>query len=126
MAETPTLVVRFKDVEHDELVREEIERKTRQIAEEFPETTRLELPEDFVAPRTEMEMELAKIWADVLELDSVAIHDNFFELGGHSLTATMIINQIRSRMNVELPLLTIFVSPTIAEMSGIINSMVDP
>ncbi len=43
MAETPTVVVRFKDVEHDELVREEIERKTRQIAEEFPETTRFEI-----------------------------------------------------------------------------------
>ena len=43
MAETPTVVVRFKDVEHDELVREEIERKARQIAEEFPETTRFEI-----------------------------------------------------------------------------------
>jgi ribosomal subunit interface protein len=43
MAETPTVVVRFKDVERDELVREEIERKVRQIAEEFPETTRFEI-----------------------------------------------------------------------------------
>jgi ribosome-associated translation inhibitor RaiA len=43
MVETPTLVVRFKDVEHDELVREEIERRTRQIAKEFPETTRFEI-----------------------------------------------------------------------------------
>jgi ribosome-associated translation inhibitor RaiA len=43
MVETPTLVVRFKDVEHDELVREDIERRTRQIAKEFPETTRFEI-----------------------------------------------------------------------------------
>ena len=43
MAETPTLVVRFKDVEHDEIVREEIERKIRQIAKDFPETTRFEI-----------------------------------------------------------------------------------
>lgn len=43
MAETPTVVVRFKDVECDEALREDIERKARQIAREFPETTRFEI-----------------------------------------------------------------------------------
>jgi ribosome-associated translation inhibitor RaiA len=43
MTETPTVVIRFKGVEHDEQLREEIERRTRQLAAEFPETTRFEL-----------------------------------------------------------------------------------
>ncbi len=43
MSDTPTVVIRFKDVEHDELLREEIERRTRELASEFPETTRFEI-----------------------------------------------------------------------------------
>jgi ribosomal subunit interface protein len=43
MSDTPTVVIRFKDVEHDEALREEIERRTRELAGEFPETTRFEI-----------------------------------------------------------------------------------
>ena len=43
MTETPTVVIRFKDVEQDEQIREEMERRTRGLVEEFPETTRFEI-----------------------------------------------------------------------------------
>ena len=43
MTETPTVVIRFKDVEHDEALRAELERRTRELASEFPETTRFEI-----------------------------------------------------------------------------------
>ena len=43
MTDTPTVVIRFKDVEHDDILREEIERRTRELASEFPETTRFEI-----------------------------------------------------------------------------------
>ena len=43
MTDTPTVVIRFKDVEHDEALREEVERRTRELASEFPETTRFEI-----------------------------------------------------------------------------------
>jgi len=43
MTDTPTVVIRFKDVEHDEALREELERRTRELASEFPETTRFEI-----------------------------------------------------------------------------------
>src|SRR5262245_38408786 len=39
----------------------------------------------FVDPRSDTENTLAKIWAEVLRVQSVGADDNFFELGGHSL-----------------------------------------
>ena len=43
MTDTPTVVIRFKEVEHDETLREDLERRTRELASEFPETTRFEI-----------------------------------------------------------------------------------
>ena len=71
---------------------------------------------DFVAPRTPLEHATAALWCEVLGLDRVGIHDNFFDLGGHSLLATRLVARLPAALGVELPLRTIFESPTIAEM----------
>ena len=68
----------------------------------------------YIAPTTEVEVELCKIWSEVLGVESIGIHDNFFELGGHSLLATQVVSRIRKNLTVELPLKALFSSPTIA------------
>jgi len=75
---------------------------------------------EFVAPRTETEQKLAKIVAEVLEIEKVGIHDNFFELGGHSMLGTRVISQIREDFSVELPLKALFENPTV---DGIAQAM---
>jgi amino acid adenylation domain-containing protein len=82
-----------------------------------PGTTRPELKEDFVAPRTPIEEILAGIWAEVLGIEPVGIHDNFWELGGHSLLATQIISRLRDALKVELSLNSLFAFPTLAELA---------
>ena len=57
---------------------------------------------------------LADIWSDILGVELIGIHDDFFALGGHSLLATQVISRIRNTFEVELQLLTLFESPTIA------------
>ncbi|MGB3204689.1 MAG: amino acid adenylation domain-containing protein, partial [Crinalium sp.] len=74
--------------------------------------SKLDLQTNFVAPRTLAEEKLAEIWSQVLGVAEVGIYDNFFELGGHSLLATQIIAQIRSAFQVDLPLRSLFKSPT--------------
>ncbi|MBW4634872.1 MAG: amino acid adenylation domain-containing protein [Iphinoe sp. HA4291-MV1] len=70
--------------------------------------------EAFVEPRTEVERQLAQIWTQVLDIESVGIHDNFFELGGHSLLLVQMLARVRETFQVESPLLSLFQAPTIA------------
>ena len=50
----------------------------------------------YVAPRTETEAALARVWAEVLGLDRVSVEDDFFDLGGHSMLATQVVARLRT------------------------------
>jgi acyl carrier protein len=76
--------------------------------------------DSFVAPRTELEEELAGLWAEILKVERVGINDNFFDLGGHSLLATRLIFRLREHFNVDLPLRTLFEAPTVATIAPVI------
>jgi len=87
------------------------------VAEGF---ARPSLSADFVAPRNDLERELAAIWRELLGLSEIGIRDDFFELGGQSLVAVRLFNKIRKRWSVSLPLSTLFEAPTIAECAKVI------
>jgi len=76
----------------------------------------------FVTPRNEVEQTIATIWQDVLGIDEVGVHDDFFRLGGHSLVAMQLVSRIMETMRVELPLDTLFNSPTIAGLAETISN----
>jgi amino acid adenylation domain-containing protein len=82
-----------------------------------------ELKLSFVAPRTPAEETVADIWSQVLKQKHIGIHDNFFDLGGHSLLATQAISKLREVFEIELPLRSLFESPTIAQMVECIEKM---
>ncbi|WP_330343268.1 non-ribosomal peptide synthetase [Streptomyces sp. NBC_00557] len=82
-----------------------------------PHTERPDTGTDFVGPRNAREETIARIWAEVLSLDTVGVYDNFFDLGGHSLLATEIVEQIATELDVDLDVRAIFDYPTIAELS---------
>lgn len=68
-------------------------------------------------PTTEVERFIANLWQDLLGVRQVSIYDNFFELGGNSLTATQLATRIRNKFGVDLPLMKVFTSPTLKDLS---------
>jgi amino acid adenylation domain-containing protein len=83
-----------------------------------PDPTRANVENAFVAPRSAIEETVAKIWADVLELEQVGMHDDFLDLGGHSLLATQIISRVQEAYNVDLSLQSFFHAATVAQMGA--------
>lgn len=74
-------------------------------------------------PSTPEEELLAEVWSELLERPKVGVHDNFFDLGGHSLLATQLISRIRDLFQVEIPLRTLFETPTIAALAVAIDEL---
>lgn len=71
-------------------------------------------------PQTPIQTMLAEMWAEVLGVQRVGIYDNFFELGGHSLLATRLMFRVRDAFQVDVPLMHLFETPTVAALAEII------
>src|SRR5215831_7976790 len=93
----------------------------RQALEKFEDLDSGDSGESYEAPCTALEEQLAEIWADVLEVARVGRRSNFFDLGGHSLLAIAMESRCRNVFGVDVPVRVIFESPTIAELSEVIE-----
>src|SRR5579862_936064 len=82
-----------------------------------PDTSRPVLGQQYVAPESEVEQKLAKVWAEVLGLDCVGVHDNFFDLGGHSILAVRLFVRMEAVFNKRLPVALLFEAPTVAQLA---------
>jgi thioester reductase-like protein len=78
---------------------------------------------EYVAPRTELERELAAIWSELLGVERVGIHDNFFELGGNSLLAIAVLSSTNKSLNTKYKIKDVFTKPTIEQLA---NHALDP
>jgi amino acid adenylation domain-containing protein len=91
-----------------------------EVSGERPELTR-----EYVAPRNEMEAQLAEMAGILLGLDQVGVEDNFFELGGHSLLAAQFISRVREKLGVEVPLQVLFEKATISGVAAYVQGAQD-
>lgn len=73
-----------------------------------------------VAPRNRHELQLARIWQSLFDLEGLSIDDNFFELGGHSLLAVQLAAKIEADLGKRLPLAALFKAPTIEQLARLI------
>jgi aspartate racemase len=74
-----------------------------------------------VPPRDDLEIQLTKIWKNVLGKKPISVKDNFFDVGGHSLLAVRLLAQIEKAFGKNLPLATLFQSPTIEQLANILR-----
>jgi len=77
--------------------------------------------ESYVEPTTAVQELVAQIWRELLRVERVGVTDNFFELGGHSLLATVVVSRVRATFQIELPLQSLFETPTVAGLAETIE-----
>ena len=89
-----------------------------------PEGTGLKQRE-YVAPVTETEKKLLKIWSEVLGVDeaTLSIKADFFDLGGHSLRAIKLMSILNREFSLKNDLGFIFANSSMEEMSNVITSL---
>ena len=86
-----------------------------------PGNSRPLLAQDFIAPRTAVEKQLAELWRKQLHLEEVGIDDSFFDLGGNSLAAVRMVRQYHARFGHEIPAVQVFQYPTIAKLAMLLE-----
>ncbi len=75
----------------------------------------LERENDYVAPRNKIEEVMAKVWTDVLGVNT-GITDNFFNIGGDSIKAIQIAARLKNN-GIKLDIRELFQYPLISELS---------
>jgi aspartate racemase len=86
-----------------------------------PDTARPELEKAFVIPRDTLEVQLVKIWEEILGVQVIGVRDNFFDLGGHSLLGVRLFARIKEEFGQELPLATLFQAPTVEQLADVLR-----
>ena len=81
------------------------------------DTLREALRASFVPPRDADEELVAGLFAEVLGIERVGALDNFFELGGDSLSGTRVVARVNSARGVDLPVVSLFETPTVADFA---------
>ncbi|NNL78724.1 MAG: acyltransferase domain-containing protein, partial [Desulfobacterales bacterium] len=96
--------------------------KTDRRALPKPGRERPKLANQFIAPRTEIEKKLARVWRQILKLDKVGIDDNFFELGGDSLMGLKTVSRLHSDHRIDLPVVKLFQYPSIEKLARYLDN----
>jgi hypothetical protein len=70
----------------------------------------------YIAPTTESEIVLCKIWQEVLGLEKVGVTDNFFGIGGNSILAIRVTHRISAALDVDVDVADIFEHATCSKL----------
>ncbi|QRK05609.1 amino acid adenylation domain-containing protein [Archangium violaceum] len=91
-----------------------------------PDSTRQESSRSFVGPRTALELQIVRIWEELLGIQPVGVQDNFFELGGNSLLAIRLLSRIRTSTGRNLPVAALFQNATVEHLASLLRQEAGP
>jgi acyl carrier protein len=80
------------------------------IEEDLPRST-------YTQPQTDLEIGVAEVFQDVLDLPRVGLDDDFLELGGDSLRAIEVANLLEHRLGLRVTLEEVFDAATVRNLA---------
>ncbi|MBZ4410591.1 non-ribosomal peptide synthase/polyketide synthase, partial [Myxococcus sp. XM-1-1-1] len=78
-------------------------------------------PQDLLPPRTPLELQLVRVWEDVLGVRPIGVRSSFFELGGHSLLAVRMMSAVSEAVGRPVPLAALFQAPTVEQLAALLR-----
>ena len=70
-----------------------------------------------VRPWTPLQVQILRLWEELLSGRAIGMRDNFFELGGHSLLAVRLLDRIEQECGRKLPLALFFAAATAEQLA---------
>jgi amino acid adenylation domain-containing protein len=77
--------------------------------------------EDHVPPTTPLELQLVRIWEEVLGVKPIGMKDNFFDLGGDSLLVASLMSHIEEQLNCEVSVASLLESSVLEQFARRLN-----
>ncbi len=99
---------------------------TDQIPNVRPNAGHKQLGQAFVAPRDMLELQLAQLWEEILDIRPIGVKDYFLELGASSLMAAQLLAHIQQQFGQHLSLATLLQSPTIESLAAFLRQGPNP
>ena len=81
-----------------------------------PAFERAALGTPYVAPSSDLEHLLARLWTTIIKIDQVGALDNFFDLGGDSLKAAQLVGQL-AKQQYQVDIVDLFNNPQLRSMA---------
>ncbi|MFC8361396.1 amino acid adenylation domain-containing protein [Streptomyces griseorubiginosus] len=82
-------------------------------------------PDHHVAPRTDVEEQIAAVWRRVLERQQVSVDDDFFDVGGHSIRAVALVGALRAA-GFDIGVRDVFEYRTVARLAELLTGRPAP
>ncbi|WP_152540685.1 SDR family NAD(P)-dependent oxidoreductase [Rickettsia tamurae] len=79
---------------------------------------------EYKVPNSSMEVQIAKLWQELLGINQVGLKDNFFELGGNSLIAIQFIGKLTNQYPIKMHAMSIYEYPSLLEFSAYVEQLV--
>jgi amino acid adenylation domain-containing protein len=95
--------------------------KINRLALSSSKAAYLDANAEFTAPRSDLEREIARIWAGALGRETIGVFDNFFDLGGHSLLLAQVAHELKQALQRDVSLIAMFQYPTIGALVQHLN-----
>ncbi|CAM1358023.1 amino acid adenylation domain-containing protein [Tenacibaculum xiamenense] len=81
------------------------------------------LNENYVAPTTQLEEDLCKVWQDILGIEKVGIKDDFFSIGGNSIQAIKVSSEMSKVLGLKIQITDILRYKSIGILAAIYSKL---